>query len=142
MLRRGALGRELADGEVLCRQGEIGDRMFVLQSGAAEVLHEEGGHEVVVGELAKGDIFGEMAIFDRRPRSATVRAKGRARVLTLDKRNFLRRVNEDPYFAYQLLKGMSKRIRLLDDEVAMLRNLMHHVLSLIHISEPTRLNST
>jgi len=117
----GVLGREYADGGVICRQGEPGDRMYVLQAGEAVVLREEGGTEVVVGKLAPGDIFGEMAIFDRQPRSATVRARGDARVLTLDKRAFLRQVHEDPSFAFRILERMSFRIRNLDEELSQLK---------------------
>jgi len=117
----GVLGKEYTDGEVICRQGEPGDRMFVIQRGGAIVSHEEGGVANLVGELRAGDIFGEMAIFDRQPRSATVRAKGGARVLTLDKRAFLRQVHEDPTLAYRILEGMSQRIRRLDQELSALR---------------------
>ena len=115
------LGIEYQAGEVICSQGEAGDRMYVLQSGRAQVLRSEAGRDVVVGELRAGDIFGEMSIFDRRPRSATVRAEGRATVLTLDKRAFLRRVHEDPSLAFHVLKKMSERIRKLDEELSALR---------------------
>ncbi len=113
----GALGKEYADNEVICCEGERGDCMFVIQSGRAQALRLEGGTEVVVGELSAGDIFGEMAIFDRQPRSATVRARGPARVLTLDKRAFLRRVHEDPTLAFRILRKMSERIRALNEDV-------------------------
>ncbi len=121
-MNEGVLGREYEDGEVLCRQGEPGDRMFVMQEGRAEVVCSEGGREVVVGELVPGDLFGEMAVVDRQPRSATVRAKGWIRALTLDKRAFLRRVHEDPTLAYRMLEGMSRKVRQLDEELALLRN--------------------
>jgi len=117
----GVLGKEYPDGEVICRQGEHGDRMYVIQRGGAVVFREEGGVEIRVGELGAGDIFGEMAIFDRQPRSATVRARGIARVLTLDKRAFLRQVHEDPTLAYRILEGMSQRIRRLDQELSRFR---------------------
>lgn len=121
-MNEGVLGREYADGELLCRQGEPGDRMFVIQQGYAEVVVEEGGQEVLVGELGPGDLFGEMAVVDKQPRSASVRAKGPARVLTLDKRAFLRRVHEDPTLAYKMLEGMSHKVRRLDEELTLLRN--------------------
>ena len=92
--------------------------MYVMQSGRAVVIREDGGVEAEVGELTAGDVFGEMAIFDREPRSATVRVKGSARVLTLDKRAFLRQVHEDPSFAFRLLQKMSQRTRGLVEEVA------------------------
>ncbi len=114
----GALGREYRDGEVICRQGEPGDRMYVVQAGRAVVVREGNGAEVVVRELAAGEIFGEMAIFERQPRSATVRAKGTARILTLDKRAFLRGVHEDPSLAYRILQAMSQRVRSLTEELS------------------------
>ena len=117
----GVLGRDYSDGDVICQQGERGDRMYVIQAGRASVVHEEGGFEAVVGELGAGDIFGEMAIFDHQPRSATVRANGKARVLTLDKRAFLSHVQEDPSLAYRVLEDMSQRIRNLDAEVSRLK---------------------
>ena len=119
----GALGKEYEGQEVICRQGEPGGCMYVIQAGRAVVLREEAGAEVVVGELTAGDIFGEMAVFDRQPRSATVQAKGKARVLTLDKRAFLRRVHEDPSLAFRILQEMSLRIRSLDEEISRLKRL-------------------
>lgn len=115
------LGREYSDGEAICVQGEIGDRMFVVQTGHVEVAVEESGAEHIVGTLTSGDVFGEMAIFDRQPRSATVRAKGTVFALTLDRRTFMRRVHEDPLLAFRILESMSHRIRALDEEVAQLR---------------------
>lgn len=117
-MSEGAVGKEYADGEVICRQGEPGDCMYVVQSGRVEILHEEGGSALNVRELTAGEIFGEMAIFERQPRSATARAKGAALVLTLDKRAFLKRVHEDPSLAYNILRAMSRRIRSLTDELA------------------------
>lgn len=113
----GALGKEYADNEIICCEGDRGDCMFIIQSGRAQALRQQNGTEVVVGNLSAGDIFGEMAIFDRQPRSATVRANGSARVLTLDKRAFLRRVHEDPTLAFRILKKMSERIRTLNEDV-------------------------
>lgn len=119
---RGALGKAYANGEVICRQGEPGDRMFVVQAGEVAVSIQENGSESVVGQLKQGDVFGEMAIIDRQPRSATVRAKGDALVLTLDKRAFLRQVHEDPSLAFKIMERMSLRIRQLDAEVARLKS--------------------
>jgi CRP-like cAMP-binding protein len=73
----GALGKEYADKEAICCEGERGDCMFVIQSGCAEALRSEDGAEIVIGDLSAGDIFGEMAIFDRQPRSATVGRRDR-----------------------------------------------------------------
>jgi CRP-like cAMP-binding protein len=62
-----------------------------------------------------------MALVDHIVRSASVRALGRATVLTVDKRTFLRRVHEDPSLAYRIMEGMSHEIRRLAEEVTHLR---------------------
>jgi CRP-like cAMP-binding protein len=114
----GALGRTYQDGEVIVRQGEVGDCMFVIQEGKVEVVAEMGDCEVRLAVREEGDFFGEMAIFERDVRSATVRALGEVRVLTVDKKNFLRRIHEDPSLAFRLVETMSGRIRDLSEEVA------------------------
>jgi CRP/FNR family transcriptional regulator len=115
----GVLGKVYGDKEIICRQGDRGDCMFVVQKGKAQVVREDGSEELLLGELGPGDIFGEMAIFDRQRRSATVRAQGDMRVLTLDKRAFMRRVHEDPTLALRILEKLSLRIRSLDEELVL-----------------------
>jgi CRP-like cAMP-binding protein len=113
----GALGRVFEDGEIVVRQGDEGEHMYVVQDGQVEIIREENGHETVLREAGRNEVLGEMAIFDRQPRSATIRAKGRARILTLDKRNFLRRINEDPSLAFRMIETMSMRVRELSQQV-------------------------
>jgi len=113
----GALGRIFADGEIVVRQGDDAEHMYVVQDGLVEIVREENGHETVLRQAGRNEVLGEMAIFDRQPRSATIRAKGRARILTLDKRNFLRRINEDPSLAFRMIETMSKRVRELSQQV-------------------------
>ena len=117
----GGLGKTYADGGIIVRQGESGDCMFAIQKGRLEVIRSGRDGEVRVAVLEEGEIFGEMAIFEREVRSATVRALGEARVLTVDKKTFLRRVQEDPSLAFNLVQMMSRRIRRLSGEIAELR---------------------
>ena len=116
------LGRIYRDGEVVVRQGEIGDCMFAILKGRAEVIQETGAHAVRVAVMEEGEIFGEMAIFEKDVRSATVRALGDARLLTIDKKTFLRRVQEDPSIAFNLARILCSRVRKLSAELAALRN--------------------
>ena len=109
-----ALGKLYADGEVVVRQGDTGDCMYTVQEGQLEVVARQADRgEVRIAVMEKGAIFGEMAIFEHEVRSATVRALGPARVLTIDKKTFLRRVQEDPSLAFNLVRIMSQRIRKL-----------------------------
>jgi len=107
----GALGTVYRSGAVIVRQGEPGNCMYVVQAGQVEVVREEGGRERRIGVISEGSFFGEMAIFEAETRSATVRALGDARVLTVDKKALLRRIKEDPLLALNLLKTLSARLR-------------------------------
>lgn len=122
MEKTGALGKVYQDGEVIVRQGEEGDCMYVIQEGQVEVILEKEGNTVRLRVQGEGELFGEMALFEREVRSATVRALGKARVLTVDKKIFLRRVHEDPALAYRIVQTMSRRIRELSEEVARLKS--------------------
>jgi CRP-like cAMP-binding protein len=116
---RGALGKVYKDGEEIIRQGKPGESMYVVQGGRVEVLqHSKKGREQHLAYLEAGDFFGEMAVFEKEVRSATVRAAGEARVLKVDKKTLLTRLREDPLLAVNLLKTMSHRIRELDREVS------------------------
>jgi CRP/FNR family transcriptional regulator, cyclic AMP receptor protein len=121
MLRFSGLGRTYADGETICRQGDRAESMYVVQEGCVAVFREEDAVETPIARLGPGEIVGEMALFDRETRSATVRAAGTARVLTLDKRAFLRQIHDDPTLAWRILERMSLTIRRLTSEVARLR---------------------
>ena len=113
-----SLGRLYHDGEVIFRQGETGNCMYVVQEGKVEAIAGPDGEEVVLRTLGESDFFGEMALFEKDLRTATIRAVGPARVLTIDRRNFLRGVSEDPSLAMRMIKIMSHRIRDLTRRLA------------------------
>lgn len=115
------LGKTYENGDIIIRQGDSGNCMYEILKGKVEVLQEEDGKEVTLATLKKGDFFGEMAIFEKEVRSATIRALGKVRVLTIDKRILLRRISEDPSLAYRLLEKMSHRIREMDAEFVKLK---------------------
>jgi len=118
------LGKVYEDGEIIVRQGDKGDCMYVIQSGDVEVVEETDGNELVLAVLKEGDFFGEMAIFEQQVRSATVRARGEARVLTVDRRTLMRRIQNDPSVAFNILHTMSHRIRVLDKELGRVKAML------------------
>ena len=126
-MESGELGKIYKDTQIIVKQGEPGECMYVIQDGLVEVVSETDRGEVLLALRGKGDFFGEMAVFDRGVRSATVRAIGEARVLTIDKKNFLRRVHEDPSLSFHLVQIMSARIRNLSDEVTLLRTRLDEI---------------
>ena len=113
----GVLGKVYRAGEIIIRQGDVGDCMYVIQRGEVELLRREGDKEFCVGVLGPEDFFGEMALFDQEVRSATVRALTDTWVLSLEKRTFLQRAHEDPALAFRLLEGMSNRVRTLEQQL-------------------------
>lgn len=115
------LGKVYEDGEIVIRAGEVGNCMYVIQEGKVEVFIQKDGKEVQLAVRDEGDFFGEMAIFERDVRSASVRALGPARILTIDKGNFLRRISQDPSLAFRIVETMSHRIRELSEENARLK---------------------
>jgi CRP/FNR family transcriptional regulator len=115
-----AFGRFYEDGELIARQGEVADVLYVVQDGTVEVVAEDGATEVVLWSAGRHEILGEMAISRGGVRSATMRSKGRSRVLTLDKRNFMRRMSEDPSLAFSMIEIMGQRVRALSREVVRL----------------------
>ncbi len=120
-----ALGRFYADGEIVARQGEVGDCLFVVQDGEVEILLEEEGSEIILRTAGRNEVLGEMAVFEKAPRSATIRARGQVRILTLDKRNFLRHINEDPSLAFRMIETMSRRLRDLSHKVHELQRIVN-----------------
>jgi CRP/FNR family cyclic AMP-dependent transcriptional regulator len=106
------LGKVYEDGEIIIRQGEMGDSLYVILEGQVEVLLFQEMDTKRLAVLDEGDFFGEMGIFDDSARSATVRAIGRTRVLTVDKKTLLHRLQEDPSLALHFLQTLSSRLKL------------------------------
>lgn len=119
----GALGQDYEDGEIIFQEGQPGNCMYVIQQGEVEIVKAVGRQEVCLVVRTEGEFFGEMAIFEREVRMATARARGYARVLSVDEKNFLRRIHEDPSLAYRVVQTLSRRVRVLSHEVARLRTL-------------------
>jgi CRP-like cAMP-binding protein len=118
---KGALGTVYQDREEIIRQGEMGNCMYVIQSGQVEVVQSSEFGEQRLAVLGAGSFFGEMSVFEQEKRSATVRSSGESRVLKVDKKTLMRRIGEDPLLAVNLLQTMAHRIRDLNAEIALHR---------------------
>jgi len=106
-----AIGHLYKNGEMIIKQGSSGDCLYVIQEGMVEVILEKEQGEVKIAELGKTEFFGEMGLFEKDVRSCTVRALGDAMVLTVDKKNFYKSIQDDASLAYRLLEKMSNRLR-------------------------------
>ena len=116
-MKSGELGKEYKNGDIIIKQGESGNCMYVIQSGEVEVLKDVDGKEISLAIRKTGDFFGEMALFSREVRSATIKALGDTRVLTVDRKNLLQSIQKDPSLAFRIIETLSKRIRDLSEEI-------------------------
>jgi CRP-like cAMP-binding protein len=112
------LGKEYEKGEVVFRRGDSGDCMYVVQQGEVEAIAETDDGDLLLRTIGPNEFFGEMALFDRETRSATIRTTKPTRLLTVDKKNFMRGIHEDPSLAFRVVQTMSGRIRDLTDRLA------------------------
>jgi NADH dehydrogenase len=86
---RGISREHFEPGQEIFRQGELGDRVYIILNGTAEVIRQpEGGAATVVARLGAGDCFGEMALLNQTTRSATVRCTASMDALSLPKQEF------------------------------------------------------
>jgi CRP-like cAMP-binding protein len=98
---------DFADGRVVFIRGDAGDHAYIVESGLIDI--REGGR--VIETMEPGEIFGEMALIDGEPRSASAVAVGPTRLITLDRVTFHRLVRDNPDFALDVMRLMSRRLR-------------------------------
>ena len=107
-----------APGEIVIKEGDPGETMYLVTSGEVTVIKGYGSpREIELDRIQGGDYFGEMALFDDAPRSATIRAGGESRMLVLHKREFTEIVREYPQIALEICKVLSLRIRRLHGKI-------------------------
>ncbi|MFO7600409.1 MAG: cyclic nucleotide-binding domain-containing protein, partial [Candidatus Desulfacyla sp.] len=98
--------------EVVIREGEAGDTLYLIFEGDVSVIKGEGLEKFSqIAVMTAGDYFGEMALIDDAPRSATVKTKTKARFMILTKRDFGRIAREHPPIGLNICKALSRRIR-------------------------------
>jgi CRP/FNR family cyclic AMP-dependent transcriptional regulator len=96
---------------VIFRQGEEGNRMFVIVEGRVQILRKVDENEKVLAERTHGDFVGEMAIIESAPRSATLRTQTDVRVLSLDDETFKGILRERPEVSFAVLRSISRNLR-------------------------------
>jgi CRP/FNR family transcriptional regulator, cyclic AMP receptor protein len=103
-------------GDVIFKEGDRGDQMYVVKAGNVELR--------VVGQtvetLESGDILGEMAMLDNEPRSATAVAATDCQIVPIDQTKFQFLLKETPYFAIEVMQIMARRLRRMNRETAVM----------------------
>jgi CRP/FNR family cyclic AMP-dependent transcriptional regulator len=107
ILRRETDIRWFKQGETIFKKGDPGECMFAVVEGAVEINLEG----TVVERVAPGGVFGEMALIDKHPRSATAVAAVDCSLAAIDEKRFLRLVELTPKFALQVMQVITQRLR-------------------------------
>jgi CRP/FNR family transcriptional regulator, cyclic AMP receptor protein len=108
--------RRVERGSVLFHEAEPGDSLLCVVSGELETLVKDiAGQEIVLTSISAGDAVGEMSLLDGRPRSATVRCTEEARLLVLERDDFLTVLRRTPDMALDIMAQMAARARKVDD---------------------------
>ena len=106
-----AVEQRYEPGQDIVRQGDTGVGAFIIRSGKVDVIQDRGGKETKLSTLGPGDVFGEMALLDEFPRSATVRAVEPTTALGIQRWHFRGILESHPQIALALLPMLTRRIR-------------------------------
>jgi CRP-like cAMP-binding protein len=106
-----------APGVAIFKEGDKADKMYVVLSGELEVQLQG----TVIDTIGAGSTFGEMALIDGSPRSATVIAKTTSEVAAIDEKTFIFLVDEMPYFALSTMRNLVERLRRMNEQWLALR---------------------
>lgn len=118
-------------GEIIFKYKDPGDSIYVIREGCVEVIKEGEKDEPpqVVAEIKQGQVFGEMALVENVPRSATVRAKEPTKVLRIRNDYFEKLLEEDHEMALKIYKGityiLSQRLRDTTERLAIATQIIH-----------------
>lgn len=112
-----AVARPCPAGVVLFEEGDPGSRMYVLREGRVKIAKRVAGAEVTLALLGPGDFFGEMALLEKLPRSATATVVEDARLLEVDESTFEGLLRKSSEISVRLMRRLSARLREADRQI-------------------------
>ena len=98
-------------GQLVLQEGDSGDSLFVVLDGELEVTKRHGRQEVLLAVYKAGQFFGEMALLEQAPRSASVRTLRESRLLVISQAAFQRLLSCSPSAPFRLLRAVTSRLR-------------------------------
>lgn len=101
---------EYKSNEMVFKQGDAGDHMFLVQEGEVEVLQEVGNYQKQVAVLERGDFFGEMAVLESEPRTHSVRTLSSAKLVTIDRAGFKSMLTRNAEIAVRMIRKLGTRL--------------------------------
>lgn len=112
--------RDFPAGTVLFEEGQPGDYMYVVQTGEVEIRRQVGETERVLAVLPPGEFFGEMAILNGRPRSATAVVRVASRLLVIEGKTFEAMMRARPEIALRIIKSLATRLESANQHIELL----------------------
>ena len=133
-------GETYAAGTVLFREGDAGKHMYVIQSGRVQLTRRVRGKEAHLATLPAGEFFGEMALINKQPRSATATALEDAHLLVLDARTFEAMIRGNAEIALRMIKKLALRLSQsnLQVETLLRQDLNHRIVHQLRSLADTR----
>jgi CRP-like cAMP-binding protein len=114
-----SVSRRYDAGEVVFREGDGGDTCYIVRSGLARAVRQHSdGRSITLSHFGPGDIFGELAMFDEEPRSATVDVIDEVEVVAIPGRDMQRLMREHPEIAVKLNAALAQRLRATNERLA------------------------
>lgn len=111
------LGKTFPPGTVLFRDGERGKEMYVIQTGKVKISKEVRGEEQTLAVLGAGEFFGEMAILNNKPRSASATVVEESKMLVIDPKTFEAMIKGNTEIAVRMIKKLAQRLEETDQQI-------------------------
>lgn len=103
--------------KVIFREGEPGDRMYIIQEGNVRISKQIEGKEHILAVLSKGDFFGEMALVNQEPRTATVTAGSTVKMLSFNREGFLGMIEKNGKIALNIIDKLCRRLNNANQQI-------------------------
>ena len=110
-------GKSIPAGAVLFHEGDKGEEMFIIQSGKVKISKRIRGVEKTLATLEKGEFFGEMAILNDKPRSASAETLEKCEMLVIDRKTFDSLIRGNAEIAVRFIKRLADRLRETNDQM-------------------------
>lgn len=118
-LSQSLVKRRFSSGQVVFHLGDPGGLLYLIDSGRVKIFYPSNdGHEIVLAILGGEDFFGELALFDDSPRSATAETVENTTVYTLNRSEFLRYLSGNPGLSIKMLSTLARRIRIMNEQMS------------------------
>lgn len=117
-----AEAKKVAKDTYLFRDGDAPDAMYIVKTGGFAITKSKGNTEVVIAEIQPGAMVGEMALFDKKPRSANVKATKDSEVIALPYDSLNKQMDQLPVWVRAIMKTLNEKLRDANQKIRLLEN--------------------